>query len=179
MKPIEIKYPILKAILDALIEAAPGVVKAPAKFVSSLAEQLKSKPKEEIRQLEEEIKGITKDELEKIIKDAGYKQKEDIEFIAESVRVIPTLCERIEYRFDRVDRALEEIKDLLRLKPEKPPKLSPSLHNQTPPEPNFVGRRDELATVTQWYRDPNIHIGTLVGWGGFGKSALTRRWFDT
>jgi copper chaperone CopZ len=155
----EIKYPILKATLEALIEAAPGVVKAPAKFVSSLAEQLKSKPEEEIRQLEEEIKGITKDELEAIIRDAGYKQKESIETIIEK---------------------LDGITKLLKLKPEKPPQfpLLPSLHNQTPPEPNFVGRRDELATITQWYRDKDVHIGVLVGWGGFGKSALARRWYD-
>jgi hypothetical protein len=24
-----------------------------------------------------------------------------------------------------------------------------------------------------------VHIGVLVGWGGFGKSALARRWFDS
>jgi hypothetical protein len=63
-------------------------------------------------------------------------------------------------------------------KEKKPPfahlPISPNLHNQTPPEPNFVGRRDELARIIQWYRDPNIHIGTLVGWGGFGKSAKNR-----
>jgi tetratricopeptide (TPR) repeat protein len=56
--------------------------------------------------------------------------------------------------------------------------LLPSFNNQTPPEPNFVGRRDELAVITNWYKESKVHIGTLVGWGGFGKSALARRWFD-
>ncbi|MDI6735330.1 MAG: hypothetical protein QME42_03915 [bacterium] len=55
-------YPYLKATLEALIGAAPGWAKAPAKFVSSLSEQLKDKPEEEIKQLEQEIKGISKDE---------------------------------------------------------------------------------------------------------------------
>ncbi|MBU0569094.1 hypothetical protein KKC52_13755 [bacterium] len=56
---------------------------------------------------------------------------------------------------------------------------SPSLHNQTPPEPNFVGRCKMLETITQWYKDPQVHIGALVGWGGFGKSALARKWYDS
>jgi len=55
----------------------------------------------------------------------------------------------------------------------------PSLHNQTPPEPNFVGRATMLATITQWYKDPKVRIGALIGWGGVGKSALARKWYDS
>ena len=55
----------------------------------------------------------------------------------------------------------------------------PSLHNQTPPEPNFVGRTHMLKTVTQWWRDPEIRVGGLIGWGGMGKSVLARKWFDS
>jgi tetratricopeptide (TPR) repeat protein len=64
-------------------------------------------------------------------------------------------------------------------KEKRPVPLSHDLHNQTPPEPNFVGRKDELSRITQWYRDIDVHIGVLVGWGGFGKSALARKWFDS
>jgi len=56
--------------------------------------------------------------------------------------------------------------------------LLPSLHNQTPPEPNFVGRKEMLETITNWYKDPNVRIGALIGWGGVGKSALVRKWYD-
>ncbi|MEW6608042.1 MAG: NB-ARC domain-containing protein [bacterium] len=54
-----------------------------------------------------------------------------------------------------------------------------SLHNQIPPEPNFVGRTDMLKTISQWYRSKEVHISALVGWGGVGKSALVRKWFDS
>ncbi|MBU1487441.1 hypothetical protein KKH56_05265 [bacterium] len=57
--------------------------------------------------------------------------------------------------------------------------LEPSLHNQTPPEPNFVGRAEMLATITEWYKNPKVRIGALIGWGGVGKSALMRKWFDS
>ncbi len=57
--------------------------------------------------------------------------------------------------------------------------LSLSLHNQTPPEPNFVGREDMLKTITEWYKDPKVRIGALIGWGGVGKSALVRKWYDS
>jgi len=70
-----------------------------------------------------------------------------------------------------------------------PPKRTPkpgeilslplSLHNQTPPEPNFVGRKEMLETITNWYKDPNVRIGALIGWGGVGKSALLRKWYDS
>jgi tetratricopeptide (TPR) repeat protein len=57
--------------------------------------------------------------------------------------------------------------------------LPTSLHNQTPPEPNFVGRKEMLETITEWYNDPEVRIGALIGWGGVGKSALVRKWYDT
>ena len=55
----------------------------------------------------------------------------------------------------------------------------PSLHNQTPPEPNFVGRKEMLETITDWYTNPEVRIGALIGWGGVGKSAIVRKWYDT
>ncbi|MHC4175306.1 MAG: NB-ARC domain-containing protein, partial [Planctomycetota bacterium] len=56
--------------------------------------------------------------------------------------------------------------------------LEASLHNQTPPEENFVGRKDMLDTVTGWYKNPDVRIGGLIGWGGVGKSAMVRKWYD-
>ena len=55
----------------------------------------------------------------------------------------------------------------------------PSLHNQTPPESNFVGRKEMLETITDWYTNPEVRIGALIGWGGVGKSAIVRKWYDT
>jgi tetratricopeptide (TPR) repeat protein len=55
----------------------------------------------------------------------------------------------------------------------------PSLHNQTPPEPNFVGRKEMLETITDWYTNPEVRVGALIGWGGVGKSAIVRNWYDT
>jgi tetratricopeptide (TPR) repeat protein len=177
-------YPYLKALLDGLIAEVEGVpgVKLAGTFVSSLAEQLKSKPKEEIRQIEEEIKGITKHELEVIIKDAGYDQKESIEFIVKSVRAIPTLCERVEYRFDRVDRALEEIKDLLRLKPEKPHQFplppTPYFAHPYPLQANFTGRVKEREELTNWFKNDHHPMFAYIAIGGMGKSALTWFWLQ-
>ena len=56
--------------------------------------------------------------------------------------------------------------------------FKPSLHNQTSPEPNFVGRKEMLETITQWYKNPKVRIGALIGWGGVGKSGLVRKWYD-
>ncbi len=64
------------------------------------------------------------------------------------------------------------------IKPPLPPLLL-SLHNQIPPEPNFVGRKETLEVITQWYKSEDIKIGTLIGWGGSGKSALARKWYDS
>lgn len=62
---------------------------------------------------------------------------------------------------------------------EAPGIMLDSLHNQTPPEPNFVGRVDMLKTITKWYKHPEVRIGALIGWGGVGKSALIRKWYDS
>lgn len=51
--------------------------------------------------------------------------------------------------------------------------------NMTPPEPAFTGRIDMLDKLSGWYRDPGVKVGAIVGWGGVGKSSLTRKWFDT
>ncbi len=74
---------------------------------------------------------------------------------------------------------LEEVKKISLQ--EQPPKQFPfvaSLHNQTPPEENFVGREEILKTITEWYKNPEVRIGGLIGWGGVGKSALVRKWYD-
>jgi hypothetical protein len=55
----------------------------------------------------------------------------------------------------------------------------PRLHNQTPPEPNFVGCEKMLETITDWYTNPEVRVGALIGWGGVGKSAIVRKWYDT
>jgi len=57
--------------------------------------------------------------------------------------------------------------------------FEPSLHNQTPPEENFVGREKYLKTITDWYKSSKVRIGALIGWGGVGKSALVRKWYDS
>ncbi len=171
-------YPYLKALLDGLIEAAPNWAKAPGKFVSSLSEQLQNQRQEENKQLEQEIKSITKEELQELIKEAGYEQKENIEFIVGRVRLIPDILRTFDYRFDRVDEKLEQIERLLRVKPSLTFPFVPSLHNQTPPEENFVGRVEYLNTITEWYKDPKVRIGALIGWGGVGKSALVRKWYE-
>jgi len=173
-------YPYLKALLDAAIEAAPNWAKAPGKFVSSLSEQLKNQGEEGTKQLEQEISSISEDELRAIIKDAGCDQKENIELIVVAVKLIPEIL----HRFDKVDEAHDEIKRLLlKLLQQKLPSipfpLSHSLHNQTPPEPNFVGRKEMLETITDWYTNPEVRIGALIGWGGVGKSAIVRKWYDT
>ena len=106
-------YPYLKALLDGLIEAAPNWAKAPGKFAASLSDQLKNKDQEENKQLEEEISGISEEELRKIVKEAGCEQKEDIELIVGSVKLVPEILRVIDYRFDKLDEKLEEIEKLL------------------------------------------------------------------
>lgn len=56
--------------------------------------------------------------------------------------------------------------------------LPPSLHFQTSRQPDFVGRTKELAEITAWYKSQGVRIGALVAWGGEGKSAIARRWYD-
>lgn len=60
----------------------------------------------------------------------------------------------------------------------KPSRL-PRLKNIISPEPNFVGRKEVLETVSKWYKNPDMHIGALIGWGGEGKSAIVRKWYDS
>jgi tetratricopeptide (TPR) repeat protein len=187
MKKESKAYPYLKALLDGLIEAAPNWAKAPGKFCSSLSEQLKKQREEENKKLEKEIESISKDELRELIKEAGSEQKADLEFIVENIELIainikavPEILRAINYRFDKVNGKLEEIKGILRReKPSFTFPLEPSLHNQTPPEENFVGREEELKTITDWYKNPDVRIGALIGWGGVGKSALVRKWYDS
>ncbi len=57
--------------------------------------------------------------------------------------------------------------------------LPPHFTNITPPEPNFVGRKEMLEAITEWYKNPDVHIGALIGWGGEGKSAIMRKWYDS
>ncbi|MEW6006863.1 MAG: adenylate/guanylate cyclase domain-containing protein, partial [bacterium] len=52
----------------------------------------------------------------------------------------------------------------IKVKPEKEQvKMPPSLHNQTPPEPNFVGRIEMLKAITDWYGSPEVKIGEEFG----------------
>jgi hypothetical protein len=73
-------------------------------------------------------------------------------------------------------------RDIIIQQPSETEKLTfpfpPSLHNQTPPEPNFVGQKEMLETITDWYTNPKVRVGALIGWGGVGKSALVRKWYD-
>ena len=76
----------------------------------------------------------------------------NIELIVVAVKLIPEIL----HRFDKVDEEHDEIKRLLlKLLPQRLPPiqfpLPPSLHNQTPPEPKFVGRQEMLETITDWY----------------------------
>ncbi|MCP4263592.1 MAG: DUF4062 domain-containing protein [Planctomycetes bacterium] len=84
--------------------------------------------------------------------------------------------------FDNDDKLCTEIVAAIR-KPAGKGKikfpLSPSLHNQTPPEVHFVGREGMLETITGWYKGKDVRIGALIGWGGVGKSALVRNWYDS
>jgi hypothetical protein len=201
-------YPYLKALLEALIEATPNWAKAPGRFFSSLSEQLKNQRQEENEQLENEIESISKDELMELIKEAGCEQKEDIELIIGKVQLIPEILQTINYRFDKVDKKLKQIEEILQqrqsvffigeqkaghdiiqaggdviihrpVEKEVVFPFAPSLHNQMPPEENFVGREEELKTITDWYKNPDVRIGALIGWGGVGKSALVRKWYDS
>ena len=78
---------------------------------------------------------------------------------------------------------LQAGRDIIIQQPSENEKLTfpfpPNLHNQTPPEPNFVGRKEILETITEWYTNPEVRIGALIGWGGVGKSAIVRKWYDT
>ncbi|MEM6455516.1 MAG: TIR domain-containing protein, partial [Acidobacteriota bacterium] len=40
----------------------------------------------------------------------------------------------------------------------------------------FVGRADELAQLDEMWNDAQVHVASLVAWGGVGKTALTQAW---
>ena len=103
-------YPYLKALLDASIEAAPNWAKAPAKFVSSLSEQLKNQGEEKNKQLEKEISKISKGELCEIIKEYGCNQQKDIEFVVERVNSIPSILNKIDSTLQNTEKIIQLIK---------------------------------------------------------------------
>jgi predicted ATPase/class 3 adenylate cyclase len=54
-----------------------------------------------------------------------------------------------------------------------PLKTLDALPNNLPIQPTpFIGREKEVATVTQWLRQPDVRLLTLTGAGGMGKTRL-------
>jgi hypothetical protein len=54
-----------------------------------------------------------------------------------------------------------------------------TLWNNAPPSLNeWVGRKKLLEEITSYWVNPDIHITSLIGFGGEGKSSLARRWVD-
>ncbi|MGH3935514.1 MAG: SIR2 family protein [Pseudonocardiaceae bacterium] len=41
---------------------------------------------------------------------------------------------------------------------------------------HFTGRVEELARLTRWTRDPEVHLVGVTAWGGAGKTALVTEW---
>jgi tetratricopeptide (TPR) repeat protein len=52
------------------------------------------------------------------------------------------------------------------------------LNNAPAPLPEWVGRKEFLRTLNQDWLDPTCLIAGLIGFGGEGKSSLTRRWLE-
>ncbi len=52
------------------------------------------------------------------------------------------------------------------------------LNNAPPPLKEWVGRAKFLETLDEDWTDPQCLITGLIGFGGEGKSSLTRRWLD-
>jgi len=50
--------------------------------------------------------------------------------------------------------------------------------NIIPSSTNFVGRKTVLQKLDNFYKDATTKIVSIVGWGGFGKSFLAKRYFD-
>ena len=102
------------------------------------------------------------DKINAITKKHPFKEK------PQDVQIFETLALHVMLRLKDVEDEIE--RKIFRL---------PYLNNITPPEPNFVGRAEMFGTITEWYKNPDIHIGSLIGWGGEGKSTLLREWYDT
>ncbi|MFH1564062.1 MAG: tetratricopeptide repeat protein [Nitrospirota bacterium] len=75
---------------------------------------------------------------------------------------------------DKEERFIERLKQALE------PKiiLEPRLIHITESEPNWVGRKEELTRLNQCYQAKEIKIVALVGWGGFGKTTIARKWYE-
>ncbi|MEE8574579.1 MAG: DUF4062 domain-containing protein, partial [Thermodesulfobacteriota bacterium] len=43
----------------------------------------------------------------------------------------------------------------------------------------YTGRKSMLNHLSSWYNKADVRVGAVVGWGGVGKSSLTRKWFQT
>ncbi len=65
-------------------------------------------------------------------------------------------------------------------KPEGKPVLQPgiNLNNAPPPLKEWVGRAEFLQNLDEDWTDPQRLITGLIGFGGEGKSSLTRRWLE-
>lgn len=83
------------------------------------------------------------------------------------------------YTFKNSVELKEKLKIILKVSQERKVFPPTYLNNITNPEPNFVGRTERLKTITEWYKNSDVHIGALIGWGGEGKSAIVRKWYDT
>lgn len=55
---------------------------------------------------------------------------------------------------------------------QQPSRPQTQLHNLPPQPTPFIGRRDEIAEITQLLADPACRLLTLVGPGGIGKTRL-------
>jgi len=165
-----------------------------------LEKEIKSISEKELRELIKEAGYEQKEDIElivdkvqlipEILQTLNYrfdKVDEKLERIIELVRQKQTVFSIGEqYSEGDIYEAGRDIiihKHVERKKEEEKEKIvfpfEPGLHNQTPPEENFVGRKEYLKTIADWYKDSEVRIGGLIGWGGVGKSALVRKWYDS
>ena len=63
-------------------------------------------------------------------------------------------------------------------KPSPKDKLEPSLLSAPPSMPSFIGRKALLDILRQYWLDDSIGAVGVIGWGGIGKSSLSRHWID-
>jgi len=47
-----------------------------------------------------------------------------------------------------------------------------------PPDPHFVGRRKQLEAMNGAWDSNDVHLVSIISWGGFGKSVLVRQWLE-